>query len=340
MTTVEASAPGKALLCGEYAVLAGAPAIVVALDRRATVVISATRNEWHQFDAPGISDRRWKFSVDSSHNILWHDADAERLFGLFSSVWRVMKPDPETGLSITIDSRQLYDPDSGAKIGIGSSAAVATSLVTALDSLSPVDGDPYTLVQQAQRAFQGGRGSGVDVAASYYGGAVVFASGAAPVQTRWPDGLCCRFLWSGIAADTTARLEKLDARSLVANPPGSARLLAASAAQVAESWVAGNAAEILHDIGEYSTSLMAFADELDLDVFGAGHQEISDLASQCGIVYKPCGAGGGDIGVALASDANALASFCNRSVDKGFSPLDVEVDARGVTTNIKELHGE
>ncbi|TNF61233.1 MAG: hypothetical protein EP303_05910 [Deltaproteobacteria bacterium] len=37
MTPVGASAPGKALLCGEYAVLEGAPAVVAAVGRRVSV---------------------------------------------------------------------------------------------------------------------------------------------------------------------------------------------------------------------------------------------------------------------------------------------------------------
>lgn len=337
MRTVQASAPGKALLCGEYAVLAGAPAIVVALDRRVTVVISETQNEWHEVSTPGPGKRSWRFSSDSNsnHDIAWHDADAAQLFGLFASVWKVLQPEPGTGLSITIDSRQLYDADSGAKLGIGSSAAVATSLVAALQCLSSADGDPYLLAQHAHRDFQGGSGSGVDVAASFHGGAVVFARDATPEQTIWPAGLCCRFLWSGIPADTAVRLENLDVGLLTANARGPAGLLAASAAQAARSWQAGNAAEILDDIAEFTSSLMVFADDYDLDIFGAGHLEINDLASQYGIVYKPCGAGGGDIGVALSVDENALASFCNKAMGKGFNALDVAVDNLGVTTDIK-----
>jgi phosphomevalonate kinase len=37
--TSAASAPGKLILTGEYAVLFGAPALVMAVDRRATVQI-------------------------------------------------------------------------------------------------------------------------------------------------------------------------------------------------------------------------------------------------------------------------------------------------------------
>lgn len=335
MRTVEASAPGKAILCGEYAVLAGAPAIVVALDRRVKVRISESRNEWHEVSAPGLSGRCWKFSTDCNRDISWHEADAEQIFSLFSSVWRVLKPDPTTGLSITIDSRQLHDPESGAKTGIGSSAAVATSLVAALARLIPVAGDPYLLAQDAHRDFQDGGGSGADIAASYHGGTVVFSRGTAPLSASWPAGLRCRFFWSGLPADTVAQVAKIDAGVLTANAPGSAGRLAAGAVNAADSWVAGDAAAVLSDVAEFASLLKIFADDHDLDVFGAGHLEISELASQCGIVYKPCGAGGGDIGVALSVDDHALASFCSEATNRGFRPLEVAVDDSGVTTNIK-----
>ena len=37
---VEASAPGKIVLCGDYAVLQGAPAVVLALQRRGIVSLA------------------------------------------------------------------------------------------------------------------------------------------------------------------------------------------------------------------------------------------------------------------------------------------------------------
>ncbi len=43
---ITASAPGKLVLSGEYAVLDGAPAICMAVDRRARVTISASGEEF------------------------------------------------------------------------------------------------------------------------------------------------------------------------------------------------------------------------------------------------------------------------------------------------------
>ena len=44
ISRVTASAPGKVVLSGEYAVLSGAPAICMAVNRRATVTIEQTSN--------------------------------------------------------------------------------------------------------------------------------------------------------------------------------------------------------------------------------------------------------------------------------------------------------
>ncbi len=45
MTTVTASAPGKVILSGEYAVLDGAPAISMAVNRRAVVTLTTVGDD-------------------------------------------------------------------------------------------------------------------------------------------------------------------------------------------------------------------------------------------------------------------------------------------------------
>ena len=53
MTRVTASAPGKVIVSGEYAVLDGAPAICMAVNRRARVSIVAADASRHTVSAPG-----------------------------------------------------------------------------------------------------------------------------------------------------------------------------------------------------------------------------------------------------------------------------------------------
>ena len=55
--SVIASAPGKVILCGEYAVLDGAPAICMAVDRRARVEITEIDGDISDVSAPGYTNK-------------------------------------------------------------------------------------------------------------------------------------------------------------------------------------------------------------------------------------------------------------------------------------------
>ncbi len=56
MIDVKTSAPGKVVVSGEYAVLDGAPAICMAVNRRAHISITTTDNDYHSVLAPGFSE--------------------------------------------------------------------------------------------------------------------------------------------------------------------------------------------------------------------------------------------------------------------------------------------
>ncbi|EIL96926.1 hypothetical protein UUA_16568, partial [Rhodanobacter thiooxydans LCS2] len=49
-----------------------------------------------------------------------------------------------------------------------------------------------------------------------------------------------------------------------------------------------------------------------------------------GVVYKTCGAGGGDIGIALATDTARLQAFRQAASAAGFPVLDLHPAAAGV----------
>jgi len=53
-------------------------------------------------------------------------------------------------------------------------------------------------------------------------------------------------------------------------------------------------------------------------------------AEAAGLMYKPCGAGGGDIGIVLASDTESIAAFVERAKERNFRHLAVNVDPLGV----------
>ena len=65
----------------------------------------------------------------------------------------------------------------------------------------------------------------------------------------------------------------------------------------------------------------------DLGICEAGHQELADAAARRKLIYKPCGAGGGDVGIVLATDREAVAEF---EADSGYEILEVSLESRGV----------
>ncbi|MFN0249773.1 MAG: hypothetical protein ACKV2T_23020 [Kofleriaceae bacterium] len=181
-----ATAPGKLIVTGEYAVLDGAPALVVAMDRR--VVARFARR-----DASATPSR----VIGSSPFLLALAREIEVRYGAEAAA---------RALSIVVDSSSFYD--GARKLGLGSSAAVtvaATALALAASAVAATSAPAAMTSQgtspqgamdasamtsgtidrrailaiadaahaQAQGAM-GARGSGADIASAVYGGAIVF----------------------------------------------------------------------------------------------------------------------------------------------------------------------
>ncbi|NIV17605.1 MAG: hypothetical protein GWN47_04165 [Woeseiaceae bacterium] len=318
--TIIASAPGKLVLSGEYAVLYGAPAIAMAVDCRARVVIEGTAEKHHTIEAPGYSSARGAFTADNA-GFEWLNGEDD--YGLLRHVWQEAGVRFDENKAITLDTSAFLHRESGAKIGIGSSAALASALARLL---AHEDADATRIAFDAHRRFQGGVGSGVDVACSTSGGLVEYTMENAVTRAlRWPEGLHFRVLWVGVPASTRERLLKLDQQSKLAS---SAALVLASR-RMAAAWKRGAAQDVLTGYADYIAVLREFSVDHDLGIFDAGHAELTEAASKAGIIYKPCGAGGGDAGIALAEDAAAVDEFVSNAVEQGAHRLDLEIDMNG-----------
>ncbi len=335
MIFLRATAPGKAILCGEYAVLCGAPALAMAVNRHAIVSLGQSREDNHVLVTPGLEEGEWRFGAADSGAIGWIGERPAHATALVEEVWRRVDGRLPTSLSISIDSREFFDPESGLKLGLGSSAAVTTALVSALCRLAHQDAGAHNLSCRVHRQLQGGVGSGVDVAASNHGGLIEYWMDAAtaPVRRSWPEGLCYRFLWSGRAANTAARVRKF-ANSDASSP--SRVSLVASANEVASTWAGGDAVAILRSLSAYTDVLRQFSIDHDLGIFDAGHDLLAELAIAGDVLYKPCGAGGGDIGIVIGDDAAAIQRFCEQSGEHGFSPLSLAVEPNGIGIQVEE----
>ena len=183
------------------------------------------------------------------------------------------------------------------------------------------------------RHFQGGSGSGVDVACSIAGGIIEYRMPDRQSNRReWPRDLLYSVLWSGVAAETRGSLARF---SGLPESPSRSELRKASSA-VAAAVEGGRATAVLAALGEYTRVLLCFDEAHGLGIFEAGHASLFGHPVAEGVVYKPCGAGGGDIGVALATSRASLASFEQMAARSGFTRLALGIDPRGAMLHDKD----
>lgn len=317
MTSVAASAPGKAVLSGEYAVLLGAPAISMAVSRRALVSVTPADTAWHCVTAPGYSAVEGRFVVEGK-TPKWLQGAEE--YGLVDAAWRALHIEERHFVSIELDSRAFFDDASGEKIGLGSSAALAVALTAALSESGDLLGD----AMRVHRLFQSGAGSGVDIATAVQGGLLEYRmQGAASTPLRWPQGLAFRLVWTGVPASTASKLTIFDRGG---RQPALDALVSASAV-MARAWQ--SAAQVLDQFPGYVQALRRFSDDYELGIFDAGHDKLVGEAQAAGLVYKPCGAGGGDVGVLLGTNIAQIDAFLADQPSSVCRVLECELETRG-----------
>lgn len=181
MTGTTLTVPGNLLLFGEYAVLEqGGLGLACAVPPHVrTRVEPASR-----------------FSVDGqlgARSVGWRPGDDTDEQELLHKVGRFLVEQlAARGVDLpTLESRVLIDSSefvgsSGNKRGFGSSAAATVALCSTACELAGVDDAEtrFELAVGAHRFAQGGRGSGYDIAASYFGGIGLFRGGERPAYER------------------------------------------------------------------------------------------------------------------------------------------------------------
>ena len=331
MTSAAASAPGKVVLSGEYAVLEGAPSICMAIDRRARAEVTATAASYQTVRTKGYIEGEWSFTANEKGNFEWiGDAPPSGGLELLREVWTGM--DVNGSFDISLDTSEFLDPVSGSKLGLGSSAALTVALVAALSNVTNSANDGATDAADAHRRLQHGRGSGVDIAASLAGGVIEYRmQEATPCRPeKWPAGLEYALLWSGLPSSTSEKLQRLEEAGHSKESATSMSRLCDAAEATARCWSAGATVELLAAFHRYVEALTQFDVDHDLGIFDAGHRELAEAAAKRSLVYKPCGAGGGDTGVVFASDREAVAEFAKFADQYGYRLLDVSLEASGV----------
>lgn len=155
---IYASAPGSVMVSGEHAVVFGHPAIVCAVEQRLSVRLEALAGEEVQI----ISE-----IAPPLHTSLTTFTPTGPLRFVLSAI-AMYRPRLQGGLRVSITSQ--INPT----LGLGSSAAATIATLGALRAHTNCTGSAAALHLQALTIIreQQGRGSGADLAASLWGGAI------------------------------------------------------------------------------------------------------------------------------------------------------------------------
>lgn len=344
LETMTASAPGKLIVTGEYAVLDGAPALVVAMNRRVVARF-----------APGVARGSSPFLLALAREI-------ESRYGADAAAH---------ALSIVVDSSSFYDGDQ--KLGLGSSAAVtvaATALALAGVSAAArsqgessiastvVDRNAILAIACAAHAHaqgaMGARGSGADIASAVYGGAIVFTMATrgsisrasefvaenasdtpAVVKRTWPHSVRIVPFFTGASASTA----DLVARVSDARTKNRVAVDATLAAIADASRTACKALAAPADLAQ--TALIAAVSlagsAIDRLAIATGVELVPPCVvaartamARFGGTAKTTGAGGGDIGIAVIPATADVTDVRSALIQAGCQVLQLSVDETGV----------
>lgn len=333
MTRISASAPGKLIISGEYAVLDRAPALVAAVDVRARCDIDTGSDTAWRVQALPVNPAPAIFRVDG-RDLQWETEPV----ALLDAAWKALPAERrerlnDTGGTIRLDTSGFFIKDS--KLGLGSSAAALTALLGALWRLTgdlPAEPEAFDAIVAAHRHWQGG-GSGADIAAALSGGVLLYRREpriTAPVA--WPEDLEILPVWTGNAASTADFLDAVDAFQQREPEEFLARMkvLEMEAEESAVAASDGNAAALLEALGDFGGALRALGEAAQLPIWSPEHVAIRDAVEAAGGVYKPSGAGGGDFGLAFGRDKGTVERVKSSISSAGYGVMPLHFGARGL----------
>lgn len=337
------SAPGKLFLAGEYAVLWGGVARVLAVgprtrclvrrraDRRVHVLLAEGRLSGDATPA-GV---RWESTPTPGFHFVARTLDL--------ALRAVAQDGP--GFSVAFDASPTVE---GQKLGFGSSARASVLAAEAVRSVTGATFDALKLALVAHASAQGGKGSGADVAACFAGDLVRFrradvtalveagnrggfggALNEAPPADVWrvaPPRLPMLYVFSGQSASTPGLIHEVE-RTFDE---------AARRTFVVQSDALGSHLEDALGRADFQAAREA-VEALQELLFSLGPtrteglERIRSLAKAHGCVAKQSGAGGGDGALVVAPDAASREAVLEAFKARGFfaTPIAVEGGLRG-----------
>jgi phosphomevalonate kinase len=246
---------------------------------------------------------------------------------------------------VRVDSSALSD-ESGAKLGLGSSAAVTVAAIGAGLAAGTPRGAPldrtllHRLAHRAHgdaQATAGARGSGADIAACVHGGLLHLEAPERPGDPlrisplALPSSLELVWVWTGQPADTPTLLAGVD--TFAARDPTSHADLLERISRAAATFIRacreqrtglailalGAAGQAIDDLGRAA----------GVDLVTPAHRALARAAASARGIAKPTGAAGGDTALTAFPNPTAARWFRDHLTRLGMKPLALQIDPEG-----------
>lgn len=347
---IEASKPGKLILLGEYAVLEQAPCVVAAADKNCIVQVESSEEKEFRLEAsnPEIADVEFIISQENEIEFTSNISadDRQRLRFVTAVLNNII--DEESGeiepAVINIDTENFYHPGSGDKLGLGASAAIT---VTLLSALKEYIGKPLTgqaLYQEAfpiHKAAQGKLGSGSDIAASAVEGVIKYTVPQTTAEASnaiepivWPEDLHVIPVWAGKSASTQDLVQQI--RVYRDENPADYNKIMEPMIRLSEAgssaFKSSDIEALLDIIPDYAALEQQLGEASKTDIVSEVHRNIAQVVHQAGGSYKPSGAGSGDMGVAFCNGIDSKMKVQKALQQSSFDIVDLslQTDAQKV----------
>ena len=349
------------MMAGEFAVLEPHHNLaVMAVDRFVYATLeegSVNRLTLQDFK---LNDLKWNYQNDTVH-IFSEDGRVRFVEAAMTIALNYLHEQniiPEH-FSLTIKSE--LDDASGIKYGLGSSAAVVTSVITAiLKKYLHKDPIPELIFKLASIAHvkTQGNGSGADVAASSYGGILEYSSFQADwlreayrktdslmelLETEWtylsvqpitlPANIYICIGWTGKPASTAKLVDEI-LKLKVDDPNAFQKFLDSSESaveKITQGMKSNNIPMLLEGVKQNRRALATAGDQANVAIETPLLTKLCGLAEQFGGAGKPSGAGGGDCGIAFMSSKKEADELLGAWSEAGIKPLNIQVNEAGAS---------
>ena len=227
----------------------------------------------------------------------------------------------------------------GCIIGAGLLIAALMARSGLLDARVPDKPLLLKRAMSAHRKAQSNTGSGVDVAASVYGGVFQYQlngdAGRPGIATRpfhLPPDLLTVAVWTGRSA-STPELVGIVNRLRDTKPEKYGRIMA-KMKKLSQSGIGAirnsDTRLFLNVVLKYYEAMAELGNASNAPIISDPHRDIAAICQGVGVQYKPSGAGGGDLGILFSQKPDRMRDAVRELESSGYPAFDLQIGTHGI----------